>query len=223
MATAVSDTRRARRGADVQGNDNAWLREPEQSEGDLQYRQGGHRPRAVRLQAGVLELRRVPRRRTGLTSFSGAARTVIRGARERIFSDRPDHRPFSTAQAERRRRTDVAAPSPCATAARRCRRFGGVSRTTIRQRLPVPPPNRYSMRSPAQFVPRGDDVRAKTVYDSPGIVVTGASAEYLLAMKVFAARDPGPPRIHQALGRDAWHRRGHRRDPHLRAYPSQAG
>ena len=39
-------------------------------------------------------------------------------------------------------------------------------------------------------VPRGDEVRAKTVYDSPGIVVTGASAEYLLAMKVFAAREP---------------------------------
>ena len=42
----------------------------------------------------------------------------------------------------------------------------------------------------AQFVPRGDEVRAKTVYDSPGIVVTGASPEYLLAMKVFAAREP---------------------------------
>ena len=42
----------------------------------------------------------------------------------------------------------------------------------------------------AQFVPRGDEVRAKTVYDSTGIVVTGASAEYLLAMKVFAAREP---------------------------------
>ena len=41
----------------------------------------------------------------------------------------------------------------------------------------------------AQFVPRGDDVRAKTVYNSPGLVVTGASAEHLLAMKVFAARD----------------------------------
>ena len=46
------------------------------------------------------------------------------------------------------------------------------------------------MRSPAQFVPRGDDVRAKSVYDSPGIVVTGALAEYLLAMKVFVAREP---------------------------------
>ena len=41
----------------------------------------------------------------------------------------------------------------------------------------------------AQFVPRGDDVRARTVYNSPGLVVTGASAEHLLAMKVFAARD----------------------------------
>ena len=38
-------------------------------------------------------------------------------------------------------------------------------------------------------MPRGDDVRARTVYNSPGLVVTGASAEHLLAMKVFAARD----------------------------------
>lgn len=41
----------------------------------------------------------------------------------------------------------------------------------------------------AQFLPRDVDVRAKTVYNSPGLVVTGASAEHLLAMKVFAARD----------------------------------
>ena len=40
----------------------------------------------------------------------------------------------------------------------------------------------------AQFVPRGDDVRAKTIHNSPGLLVTGASAEHLLAMKVFAAR-----------------------------------
>ena len=36
---------------------------------------------------------------------------------------------------------------------------------------------------------RGDDVHAKTVYNNPGLVVTGASAEHLLAMKVLAARD----------------------------------
>ncbi|MYH27691.1 MAG: hypothetical protein F4137_02315 [Acidobacteria bacterium] len=42
----------------------------------------------------------------------------------------------------------------------------------------------------AQFVPRGDDVRAKTVHNSPGLLVTGASAEHLLAMKVFAGRRP---------------------------------
>ena len=41
----------------------------------------------------------------------------------------------------------------------------------------------------AQFVPRGDDVRARTIHNSPGLLVTGASAEHLLAMKVFAARD----------------------------------
>ena len=42
----------------------------------------------------------------------------------------------------------------------------------------------------AQFVPRGDDIRAKTIHNSPGLVVTGASAEYRLAMKVFAGRRP---------------------------------
>ena len=42
----------------------------------------------------------------------------------------------------------------------------------------------------AQFVPRGDDVRAKTIHNSPGLLVTGASAEHLLAMKVFAGRRP---------------------------------
>ena len=51
----------------------------------------------------------------------------------------------------------------------------------------------------AQFVPRGDEVRAKTVYDSPGIVVTGAAAEYLLA-KVFAAREPGLQDIKHLAG-----------------------
>ena len=39
-------------------------------------------------------------------------------------------------------------------------------------------------------MPRGDDVRWKIVYNSPGIVVTGALAEYLLAVRVFAAREP---------------------------------
>ena len=42
----------------------------------------------------------------------------------------------------------------------------------------------------AQFVPRGDDIRAKTIHNSPGLVVTGASAEHRLAMKVFAGRRP---------------------------------
>ena len=42
----------------------------------------------------------------------------------------------------------------------------------------------------AQFVPRGDDARAKTIHNSPGLLVTGASAEHLLAMKVFAGRRP---------------------------------
>ena len=38
------------------------------------------------------------------------------------------------------------------------------------------------------FMPEGDDTAAQTVFDSPYLVVTGASAEFLLAMKLYAAR-----------------------------------
>lgn len=38
-------------------------------------------------------------------------------------------------------------------------------------------------------IPRGPDRRARTLYESPYLVVTGASAEYLLAMKLEAGRD----------------------------------
>ena len=38
-------------------------------------------------------------------------------------------------------------------------------------------------------IPRTPDRRAQTLYESPNLVVTGASAEYLLAMKLEAARD----------------------------------
>lgn len=38
-------------------------------------------------------------------------------------------------------------------------------------------------------IPRTPDRRAQTLYESPNLVVTGASAEYLLAMKLEAGRD----------------------------------
>ena len=38
-------------------------------------------------------------------------------------------------------------------------------------------------------IPRRPDRRAQTLYESPHLVVTGASAEYLLAMKLEAGRD----------------------------------
>ena len=38
-------------------------------------------------------------------------------------------------------------------------------------------------------IPRGPDRRAQTLYESPHLVVTGASAQYLLAMKLEAGRD----------------------------------
>ena len=39
------------------------------------------------------------------------------------------------------------------------------------------------------YMPRARDVRASTLYDSPYLVVTGASAEHMLAMKLEAGRD----------------------------------
>ena len=39
------------------------------------------------------------------------------------------------------------------------------------------------------FMPHARDTRARTVFNSPNLVVTGASAEHLLAMKLDAARD----------------------------------
>lgn len=38
------------------------------------------------------------------------------------------------------------------------------------------------------FMPEGEDTAAQTLFDSPYLVVTGASAEFLLAMKLYAAR-----------------------------------
>ena len=37
-------------------------------------------------------------------------------------------------------------------------------------------------------IPRAADLRARTVYDSPYLTITGASAEHILAMKLEAAR-----------------------------------
>ena len=39
------------------------------------------------------------------------------------------------------------------------------------------------------FMPHEKDIRARTVFNTPNLVVTGASAEHMLAMKLDAARD----------------------------------
>ena len=41
----------------------------------------------------------------------------------------------------------------------------------------------------AEVMPRAADTRARLLYESPYLVVTGASAEHLLAMKLAAARE----------------------------------
>ena len=38
------------------------------------------------------------------------------------------------------------------------------------------------------FMPHGEDARAPVLFDAPHLVVTGASAEHLLAMKLQAGR-----------------------------------
>ena len=50
------------------------------------------------------------------------------------------------------------------------------------------------------FLPRTPDERAKTVYNSPGLVVTGASAEHLLAMKMFAGRESDREDVKHLIG-----------------------
>ena len=43
------------------------------------------------------------------------------------------------------------------------------------------------------YLPSAPDQRAPVVFDSPHLVITGASAEHLLAMKLEAARRPTQP------------------------------
>ena len=50
-------------------------------------------------------------------------------------------------------------------------------------------------------VPRAPDVRARTVYDSPYLTITGASAEHILAMKLEAARATDEDDIRALIGR----------------------
>ena len=50
------------------------------------------------------------------------------------------------------------------------------------------------------FMPRGEDVRAPTLFNSPHLVVTGASAEHLLAMKLQAGREADLDDIDRLLG-----------------------
>lgn len=50
-------------------------------------------------------------------------------------------------------------------------------------------PENWLNEKAAAFLPETADERAATMFNSPGLVVTGASAEHLLAMKMLAGRD----------------------------------
>ena len=50
-------------------------------------------------------------------------------------------------------------------------------------------PDRWLNEQATTWMPRGDDTRAQTLYESPQLTVTGASARHLLAMKLRAGRE----------------------------------
>ena len=50
-------------------------------------------------------------------------------------------------------------------------------------------PPQWLNDQPRGFIPEGDDTRSPTLYESRSLVVTGASGEYLLAMKLEASRE----------------------------------
>ena len=50
-------------------------------------------------------------------------------------------------------------------------------------------PESWLNEQATSFIPQKPDTRAPTLYDSPYLVVTGASAEHMLAMKLESARD----------------------------------
>ena len=50
-------------------------------------------------------------------------------------------------------------------------------------------PEDWLNETATMFSPRGEDPRARTVFSSPYLTVTGASAEHMLAMKLQAGRE----------------------------------
>ena len=50
-------------------------------------------------------------------------------------------------------------------------------------------------------IPRAPDLRARTLYDTPFLTITGASAEHILAMKLEAARATDEDDIRALIGR----------------------
>lgn len=49
-------------------------------------------------------------------------------------------------------------------------------------------PTNWLNENATRFIPHKEDSQAATVFNSPGLVVTGASAKHLLAMKIDAGR-----------------------------------
>lgn len=50
-------------------------------------------------------------------------------------------------------------------------------------------PESWLNEQATSYIPKKEDTRAATVYDSPYLVVTGASREHMLAMKLESGRD----------------------------------
>ena len=61
-------------------------------------------------------------------------------------------------------------------------------------------PGTWLKEQATSTMPKAPDTRAQTVYDSPWLTITGASAEHILAMKLESARETDQGDIETLVG-----------------------
>ena len=83
-------------------------------------------------------------------------------------------------------------------------------------------PDNWLNENATLFMPHASDVRARTVFNTPHLVVTGASAEHLLAMKLDAARDTDEADVRILIRELKIERRDQALEIHRRIFPHKA-
>ena len=80
-------------------------------------------------------------------------------------------------------------------------------------------PQNWLNENATLFMPHARDTQARTVFDTPNLVVTGASPQHLLAMKLDAARDTDQQDIRTLLETLQIQAREEAIDIHQRIFP----